>query len=279
MQLLQGELKLPSKPRTPRSFKTNQEGINHYLKAAGNDWDKAAGMARMEGVSFQALLKNKKEVFDPSQHEGVDLSSEVRSALEKTARAIGVKPHELDTIIQVESGWDPSKTTLDRGDSAKGAYGLLQWRQATAEYLFTSAAFYKQHPEFKEQFSGMNGKQICERITTLTAEQQMPLVEYYFKAESAARDGSIRNITDLYMLVHYPVGFENINDARSSSPSADTGELVLYSNSSDTTEGKRRAYHRNSGLDRDKDGKVTVDEAAKKVVSLSKLHRARWSTD
>jgi peptidoglycan hydrolase-like protein with peptidoglycan-binding domain len=124
---------------------------------------------------------------------------------------------------------------------------------------FESAQTFK--PDIVNKSSGATGLIQCmpstaknlgtttDALKKMTAVEQLAYVAKYFKPHK----GKLKNIDDLYMAILWPLGVGK------------AGDYVLWVKD-DAKTGK--AYKLNSGLDSNKDGKVTKDEAAGKVRAM-----------
>lgn len=83
-----------------------------------------------------------------------------------------------------------------------------------------------------------------EKLAQMSAIEQLDYVKKYFLPQK----GKLKTIENVYMAILYPVAIGRSADS------------VLFS-------GKTKVYEQNKGLDTDKDGKITVGEAAAKVRS------------
>lgn len=143
----------------------------------------------------------------------------------------------LMACIAFETGGTFSPSIKNMAGS--GATGLIQFMPLTALGLFYSnAEISRMDRETKRTL----GRECCEKLAKMTDVEQLQYVEAYFKPYAKR----ISCLEDMYMAILMPSYIGKPNDS------------ALF------TDGTV-AYRQNSGLDKDKDGKVTKAEAAGKV--------------
>lgn len=132
----------------------------------------AAWFTRPKGMGIMAGLI---PVSKPAQF-ATKLSDELWNAIVSTAGRIGADPTQLAQVINFESnGFNPQAI-----NPYSGASGLIQFMPSTAARLGTSV----------------------EAIRQMTALQQMPLVEQYFKMTAGSKP--LNTFQALTMAVFYP---------------------------------------------------------------------------
>lgn len=129
-------------------------------------------------------------------------------------------PNHLMAVMAFETG--ESFAPDRRNDAGSGAVGLIQFMPSTAKSLGTTT----------------------EKLRTMSAIEQLDFVEQYFT--SAARNGPLSTLGDLYMAVLWPAAVGKPDS------------YVLF-------EQGTAAYDQNRGLDINKNGRVTKAEATAKV--------------
>ncbi|MEM6342877.1 MAG: transglycosylase SLT domain-containing protein [Bacteroidota bacterium] len=138
---------------------------------------------------------------------------------------LGVPAEWLMAVMYSESRFDPGVSNA----KGSGAVGLIQFMV----------------PTVKELNVRMGTKYYMKDILAMTAVEQMELVAEYFHTIKE-RYGEYKSLTDLYLAVLYP-------KAR--------GQDYCYALYAKPTQ----AYLMNSGLDENKDGRVTVSDIDKRM--------------
>ncbi|MEL6591464.1 MAG: transglycosylase SLT domain-containing protein [Bacteroidota bacterium] len=141
------------------------------------------------------------------------------------ANELQVPPEWLMAVMYSESRFNPGVSNA-RGS---GAVGLIQFMV----------------PTVKELNVRMGTKYYMKDILAMTATEQMELVAEYFQTNKE-RYGAFQSLTDFYLAVLYP-------KARKQDYC-----YTLYSKPA-------QAYLMNSGLDENKDGRVTVSDIDKRM--------------
>lgn len=109
------------------------------------------------------------------------------------------------------------------------------------------------------QFTGSGAASVGstkEELSKMTAVQQLDYVQKYLQNKMFTnKDGTTKlgSVQDLYMAIHWPAAVGK------------GGDYVLY------TKDSGKLYTLNKGLDVNKDGKVTRDEAASKAIDSLRL--------
>lgn len=167
---------------------------------------------------------------------GSKVTSEFRKKVIAISQELNFDPNHLMAIIAFETG----RTFSASKWNGTAAVGLIQFTGITAKQLGTTK----------------------DAISKMTEIDQLDLVKKDLALYAKTKSGTPRlnSIENLYMAVNWPNAIGRGDD------------YVLYENS---PLGKNPNYNGNSGLDIDKDGKVTVKEAASKareMLELGKLH-------
>lgn len=144
-----------------------------------------------------------------------------RAALWDTANRHHWNVDAIAAVISAESGFKPSARSSLPGQTAAG---LLQWIDATAKRLFGMSA---------------------DKVATLTAERQVPLIEKWFFATLG--DGPHRPVD------YYLVGWGSASGRPDSDILASSGDTL---------------YKLNSALDVNHDGRITVSDLRAKVEAV-----------
>lgn len=152
---------------------------------------------------------------------------EFRSKLRDVGESLAVAPTDLAAIISFESGFNPKAR-----NGKSNATGLIQWLNSTALGLYGFGV---------------------ERIATMSAVEQLDLVERYF----AGIRGKGTDLHGLYMLVW------------NGSPAPMDKVLGV----ADAAGHSGAVYRQNKALDRNNDGKITAEEASSIVRSIASAAR------
>lgn len=166
---------------------------------------------------------------------GNRVSKEFRDSVLWIQGQLGLKADYLMTCMYFETGGTFSPKAANPVSSATG---LIQFMDATV------ASMVKQYPVLAK-----SGIRKAEDLEKLSAVQQLAWVFYYFKA--FGNDLSKWSLEDTYMAILLP--------AMIGKPLT---ERMKWSQS---------AYHANRGLDWNKDGTITKEEATRKIRELYKL--------
>lgn len=145
--------------------------------------------------------------------------------VEQIGEELDVPPEWLMAVMYSESRFNPGVSNA----KGSGAVGLIQFMV----------------PTVKELNVRMGTKYYMKDILAMTAVEQMELVAEYFHTIKE-RYGEYKSLTDLYLAVLYP-------KAR--------GQDYCYALYAKPTQ----AYLMNSGLDENKDGRVTVSDIDKRM--------------
>lgn len=165
-------------------------------------------------------------------------SPEFRRRLVEVSNNLGLNPDVLATIISFETG----NTFRSDIRSPTGCVGLIQFCKAAA----SEAA----------EFTGrkMSGSDAQDWLATMTPEQQLTFVENYFKTRIRGRKGL--TLAQAYLIVFAPACAFRAPDA------------ACYTSGTEE-------YARNSGMDVDGDGKITVADVTRKINALYDDGRSR----
>jgi hypothetical protein len=164
------------------------------------------------------------------------LSDEYISEINNIASEIGAKPEAILDVIEFESGFRASVSyggsdyySLSESQRASRAVGQIQ---------FTNTAI----KEMNQYYPDYNLNK--DKLAAMSREEQLEPVGRYFKMWDEKRD--IRTTTDVAMAVFAPAKIGgNPNE-------------ILYVRGTDS-------YRLNSGVDLNKDGKISVSEYAQKA--------------
>lgn len=145
----------------------------------------------------------------------------------------------LMACIAWETGRTFSPSVVNRAGS--GATGLIQNMPDTAIYFFWPE---KEIATWTKEQKKQKGLEACRKLAAMSAEDQLNYVYKYFKPYK----GRLHSLEDMYMAILWP--------AAVGKPLS----YVLWDKDSRPT-----TYRQNSGLDLNKDGVITKEEATKKV--------------
>ncbi|MCA9497307.1 MAG: transglycosylase SLT domain-containing protein [Nanoarchaeota archaeon] len=166
--------------------------------------------------------------IDMAKQLGVE--KEFLIATENVANALDIKPEHLLAVMAFETG-GTFKPCIKNKKS--GATGLIQFMKDTAEWLGTSQ----------------------DELCKMTNVQQMTYVKKYFQKRISSY-GKLDSLEKVYMAVLCPAAIKN---------------PLLFSKTGggacDLKNDKEKAYNQNSGLDINKDDKITRAEATTKVAN------------
>lgn len=143
----------------------------------------------------------------------------------------------LLTCIAFETGRTFSASV--RNMAGSGATGLIQFMPATAIYFFWEAAEIAAWTKEQRKAKGIEA---TDRLAAMTAEDQLKYVLEYFKPYA----GRLNSLEDLYMAILWPAAI---------------GKPVSYVLWDKET--RPTTYRQNSGLDLNKDGAITKEEASR----------------
>jgi hypothetical protein len=155
---------------------------------------------------------------------GARVSASFRTDVRALAAFLKVDPSDLMACMAFETGetFRPDQ----RNAAGSGAVGLIQFMPQTAAALGTST----------------------QALARLTAEQQLPYVEKYFRRWA----GRLKNLGDVYMAILWP---------------AAVGKPDTYVLFDRNDQDHPARYVQNIGLDYNKDGKITRGEACARVIA------------
>jgi hypothetical protein len=156
---------------------------------------------------------------------GEHVTPEFKSKVLEISNKLQMDPDDLMAIMAFESGFDPS-----RRNKTSGATGLIQFMDFTAKDLGTTT----------------------DELAEMSAVEQLDYVYEYLKDYT----GKMNNIQDAYMAVFMPIAVDKSNDFVVGIKGS-TDKIGNVSHGS--------VYSQNSGLDTNKDGKITKEEAASLV--------------
>lgn len=197
----------------------------------------ARAPAAQKGVSSLLGSETRESIpFLPSQtfeEEDMSKTPEFEQKAAEVADRLGVEPMDLLKVIGFETGGSFSSTQKNKAGS--GATGLIQFMPETAREILRT--------DTKEE--------AIFALEQMSPVEQLDVVERYLSRYK----GKIKTLDDLYMAVLYPKAIDK--DAN----------YALFKDNPNLTEAQRRrtAYGQNKGLDLNKDGRVTKNEAASKV--------------
>lgn len=170
-----------------------------------------------------------------------------RQQLVAGSLAHGYNPDFIAATMSVESGFRPGIRNLGGSSAA----GLIQ--------------FWKSY--FKPVCTRANMDVSWEGMQKLTATEQLPLVFAYFDGTRLSQLGASATVGDYYMAVFMPALI-------GASPSTLLGSADGQGVSS-TKLSLKKVYEQNRGLDRDKDGKITVGDVQRTVTRALNAGLAR----
>lgn len=143
----------------------------------------------------------------------------------------------LMTCIAFETGRTFSPSV--RNMAGSGATGLIQFMPATAIYFFWSAKEIESWTKAERKAKGIEA---TDRLAAMTDIEQLKYVLEYFRPYR----GRLNSLEDLYMAILWPAAI---------------GKPVSYVLWDKAT--RPETYRQNSGLDLNKDGAITKEEASK----------------
>lgn len=156
---------------------------------------------------------------------GAKVSNEFRNKVRDIAGRLECDPNHLMAAMAFETGETFSPSIRNPRGSATG---LIQFMPDTAQNLGTT----------------------IEALAGMTAELQLDYVERYM--QNARRRGSLNSIESVYMAILWPAAI----------PLA-SGTVLMSRDSSSAR--NRLAYEQNQGLDANRDGRITKEEASEPV--------------
>ena len=193
------------------------------------------------------------------------------AALDAFQKQKAIKPVEptvtsTGAVFKALCGGDTTKTTLAWGGKVEASFKLkvlqiADFLQAPADFPMAAMAFESGEsfsPAIKNaagsgavgliQFMPSTAKGLgttTELLAKMTATEQLDYVQKYFLPQK----GRLHDLEDVYMTILYPAAIGKETDS------------ALFTSPS-------TVYKQNKGLDADKDGKVTIREAAAKVRAM-----------
>lgn len=158
-----------------------------------------------------------------------------------------INPYYLIQAIAIET----NHTFSPKICNEIGASGLIQIVPSSARGLIP----------------GKNGTAATDYIRTLSAIDQLPVIERFLSSKSLRFRENARNIGEFYPLILYPGGLTNPDPSIQKVP----GTIVLMADDNEQTRAmgvptKRKysdniaSYRQNRGLDKNKDGFITVKD-------------------
>lgn len=158
-------------------------------------------------------------------------------------------PSALMSCIAFETGRTFSPSV--RNGAGSGATGLIQFMPSTAIAFFFSSEDIKRMSASTKK---LNGQWACDKLAKMSAEDQLNYVYRYFRPFT----GRLKNLGDVYMSILWPLGV------------GQPDSFVLWDEGSRPT-----TYRQNSGLDVNKDKRITRGEALSKIEAIQQEgHRA-----
>lgn len=180
--------------------------------------------------------------FDPPMAWGAKVSRVFRDRVRWIGSELGIKPDDLMGCMAFETGRTFRPDI--RNGAGSGATGLIQFMPLTA------LAFWYSHEQIQAMTQAeklARGRQCCDRLAAMTAEDQLNYVYKYFLPYK----GRLKNVGDVYMAILWPAGVGK--------PDAH----VLWDAGQKPT-----TYAQNRGLDVNGDRKITRGEAVSKVMAV-----------
>jgi hypothetical protein len=166
-------------------------------------------------------------------------SNEFYKKLTDLATSVGLKPEDLLLVSTIESGLDPAARNKNGN-----AVGLFQAMPATLKGF-----------GYKGNYSDFQNE---------SAESQLDFVKQYITKAAAMAGGKFNSAAHVYVANFFPVALQ-LPGVKNGDPSTVIIEkdpiTQKYKNIS--LEFERKVYKANSGLDQDKDGKITFGDFIK----------------
>ena len=226
------------------------EAVNRYKEDYGL-WNHDEYEGKVGETTWNHLFKNQKvpyikgtNEFYPAENStqnnsvsnsfkynwtGKCVTEEFKEKVLEISKKLKINPDDLMAVIAFESNFDPSAR-----NPASDATGLIQFIPSTAESLGTTV----------------------EELKNMSAIQQLDYVYEYLKTYS----GRMNDIYDVYMAVFLPIAVGKDNNY----VLGVKGSEECFPGT-DLTKGK--VYKNNSGLDINKDGIITKEEAVQRVIA------------
>lgn len=187
---------------------------------------------------------------DPRLVWGAKLTRAEREKVRHIANDLQASPDHLMRCIAFETGgsFDPAQ----RNRAGSGATGLIQFVPTTAAPYFYSADALDRMNAQQKRAAGLDA---TNRLAAMSRLEQLDYVHKYFRPFR----GRLNSLPDFYMAILWPaaVGRE--------------ANYVLWDEKSRPT-----TFRQNSGLDMNRDGRITKAEAATKVVTFSAGDPHTW---
>lgn len=162
---------------------------------------------------------------------------EFRRKLYQVAIDVGIPPGELASLMGFESSWTWSPSVRN---PSGGATGLIQFMPSTAKMLGTTT----------------------DQLAAMSAVQQLDYVKAYL-----ARMPKWRMPGDAYLQVFWPAGVGKPDSFLIGEK--DSTELVPNAKFT-----RGRVYAQNSGLDGNRDGRITAGDVRARVLSILRTSEA-----
>lgn len=156
---------------------------------------------------------------------GAKVSPEFKKKVIEISKRLGANPNHLMAIMAFETGRTFDPAQRNLANPKNGPVGLLQFTRVGAESIGTTK----------------------DELVKKTALEQLDDVEKFL---AQSKKSGLKKIEDLYAAVHWPVAVGK------------DLSYVLYSKHSAKS---KQFYDSNKGFDENKDGNITLEEAAKKV--------------
>jgi len=226
------------------------EAVNRYKEDYGL-WNHDEYEGKVGETTWNHLFKNQKvpyikgtNEFYPAENStqnnsvsnsfkynwtGKCVTEEFKEKVLEISKKLKINPDDLMAVIAFESNFDPSAR-----NPVSDATGLIQFIPSTAERLGTTV----------------------EELKNMSAIQQLDYVYEYLKTYS----GRMNDIYDVYMAVFLPIAVGKDNNY----VLGVKGSEECFPGT-DLTKGK--VYKNNSGLDINKDGIITKEEAIQRVIA------------
>lgn len=170
------------------------------------------------------------------------VSPEFVTKVKKIAQMLQMPATGADDLMACMA-WESGESFAPdkRNMAGSGATGLIQFMPATALPYFNSAADIAKMDDATKKAKGIEA---TNRLAALTAEQQLDFVYKYFEPYA----GKLKNLGDLYMAILWPKGIGQSDD------------WVLWDKATSPV-----TFRQNSGLDVNKDDKITRGECVYSV--------------
>lgn len=185
--------------------------------------------------------------MDPPMVWGGKVSRLFRDRVRWMGTALSVAPDDLMGCMAFETGRTFRPDI--RNGAGSGATGLIQFMPLTAlTFWFSQAEIAAMSPAEKMA----KGRQCCDRLASMTAEDQLNYVYKYF----VPFKGRLKNLGDVYMAILWPAGVGKPDS------------YVLWEAGKMPT-----TYAQNRGLDVNGDKRIIRAEAITKVIGVYEIGR------